>query len=239
MVPSLASLPAVPTGVLVAFWAFVGFENLTFLSRDLARPGRDFLPVALTSLGLLTALAIALTVAVALSTPAGQVDPVTGVVDAARRLPLGGVMALVLAVGVAVAILLNALAWVRGVGLVLRAAAAEGLLPQWLAGPDPAQPRRTIGLIAVGFTGAVLVVHHRPDVVVDMLASSSAVFVVIYVICIVAYTRATGLRGRSVVNLALVPVLLWTLVDAGPRALYAVGVLLVALVATRWRAGRA
>lgn len=235
VIPSTATLPAVPAGVLLAFWAFVGFENLTFLARDLRSPRRDFLPVALITLALLTTLAVGLTVAVALSTPTTEVDPVTGVVDAAARLPLGRGVALVVAAGVAVAILLNALAWVRGVALVLRAAAAERLLPGWFAGTDPAVPHRTILLLTAGFTVTVSVLHRWPDLVVDLLAAASAVFVVIYAVCIVAYARARGPRGWALANLALLPILLWSLVDSGPRALYAVVVLGVALAVTRWR----
>ncbi|WP_415857141.1 hypothetical protein [Sinomonas sp. G460-2] len=39
-------------GVLLAFWAFVGFENLTFLGRDLRDPRRHFLPVSAVAPGL-------------------------------------------------------------------------------------------------------------------------------------------------------------------------------------------
>ena len=238
VVPAAASLGAVPAGVLLAFWAFVGFENLTFLARDLARPRRDFMPVALITLGLLTALAVALTVAVALHVPASGVDPVTGIVDTAAGLPLGRGVALVVTAGVGVAILLNALAWVRGVGLVLDAAAREGLLPGRLVSPDPRQPRRTICLLALGFTGTVTVLHLYPGLVVDLIAAASAVFVVIYLICIVAYARSTGLRARTAANLALVPIMLWSLADSGPRALYAVAVLAAALLVTRGRRSR-
>lgn len=235
VLPTAGSLGAVPAGVLVAFWAFVGFENLTFLARDLAHPRRDFLPVALLTLALLTTLAVALTVAVAVHAPASGVDPVSGMVDAAQALPLGGAVALVLAGAVGAAILLNGLAWVRGIALVLASAAREGLLPGWLAGPDPRQPRRAIGLIAAGSSVTIATLHVVPGVVIDLLAAASAVFVVIYLICIAAYARSTGPRPWTLVNLALVPLLFWSLLDSGPRALYAVLVLAVAALLTRRR----
>jgi amino acid efflux transporter len=37
-------------GVVLAFWAFSGFENLTFLSREFRRPERDYLPVSAIAL---------------------------------------------------------------------------------------------------------------------------------------------------------------------------------------------
>lgn len=72
--------------------------------------------------------------------------------------------------------------------------------------------------------------------VVDLLAAASAVFVVIYLICIAAYARTNGLRPWPVANLALVPIMAVSLWQSGPRSLYAVAVLLVtALVTHRQR----
>ncbi len=237
VVPTISSLPSVPAGVLLAFWAFVGFENLTFLAGDLAHPRRDFRPVALITLALLAVLAIALTLAIAVHLPAPSVDPVTGLVDAARALP-GGVFA---AMGVAFAgtagILLNAVAWLRGVGLILSSAAREGLLPSVLAGRDPAQPRRAILVLAVGLTVTLVLLSTFPAAVVAALAAASAVFVVIYLICIVAFVRVGGPGWWTAAGCALIPLMLLTLVRSGLRASYAGAVLIVAL-AIRARADR-
>jgi amino acid transporter len=237
-VPTVASLTTVPAGVLLAFWAFVGFENLTFLARDLSDAGRDFAPVALITLALLGTLAVSLTIAVAVQIPAGSVDPVTGLVDATRSLPAGRVVAAVMAGAGALGILLNAVAWVRGVGLVLSAAARERLLPRVVAGPDEAQPRRAILLMTAGVTVTLVVLRMHPGLVVDLLAAASAVFVMIYLICIAAYARSSGLRPWSLANLALVPLMLWSLWESGARALYAVIVLAVAGTATYVRRSR-
>ena len=53
-VPDVPELALIPAGALVAFWAFIGFENLTFLARELPDPRRDFAPVAIISLALLS-----------------------------------------------------------------------------------------------------------------------------------------------------------------------------------------
>ncbi|OYN95141.1 hypothetical protein CGZ96_16705 [Enemella evansiae] len=235
VVPTVPALGAVPAGVLLAFWAFVGFENLTFLARDLSHPRRDFTAVSLISLGLLVTLAIGLTLAIAVRSAPVAVDPVTGLVDAARGLPGGPVGAVVVALAGAGGILLNALAWVRGVGLVLDSAAREGLAPAWIAGPDARQPRRAIGVLAGGFAVTLVVLQVFPGLVVDALAAASAVFVVIYLICIVAYARSTGPRPWTLANLALVPIMLVALWQSGLRSAYALVVLFVASLLTRRR----
>lgn len=76
----------------------------------------------------------------------------------------------------------------------------------------------------------------RPDLVVDMIASASGVFVIIYIMCIVAYVRTAGLRVWSVANLALVPLMAWSLIASGPRAIFSVAVFLVAGAVTLARA---
>ncbi len=231
VVPTASSLPGVPAGVLLAFWAFVGFENLTFLARDLAHPQRDFRRVAVLTLVLLAVLTVALTVAVAAHRSAARVDPVTGLVDVARRLPGGQVAAVLVATAGTAGILLNAVAWLRGVGLVLAAAARDGLLPGRLAGPDPAQPRRAVMVLAAGIGATTVILVAAPALVVPALAAASAVFVVIYLICIVAFVRANGPRFWSVANAALIPVMLLSLLRSPGRSAYAMIALGAALVA--------
>lgn len=228
VLPDGPALALVPAGALIAFWAFIGFENLTFLARELPDPRRDFAPVAMTTLALLLALVLALTMAVVVQT--AQADPVTGVVDAVRSTPWGGVVAGVLAASGLLGMALNAVAWTRGVGIVISAAAADGLLPRAFAAAPDATPRRAVLLLSAGFTVTLTILLVRPDLVVDMLGAASGVFVLIYIMCIVAYVRTAGLRVWGVANLLLVPLMAWTLISSGSRAIFPVAVLLVAAV---------
>ncbi|MBM6588733.1 amino acid permease [Brevibacterium sp. RIT 803] len=221
----------VPVGFMVAFWAFIGFENLTFLARDLPDPKREFMPIALTSLGLLLLLTTSLTVAVLVLTP--RADPVTGVVDALRTTPYGDAAALVLAASGAVGMLLNSVAWVRGVGLVIDSAARDGILPHSVAGRDALNPRRAITIMSCGFAISLVLLQQKPTLVIDMLAAASGVFIVIYTLCILAYVRAFGLRVSTVANLALVPFLLWSLASSGWRAAFPLAAVLIAWVIVR------
>ncbi|WP_231442019.1 APC family permease [Brevibacterium zhoupengii] len=231
IIPEGGDVLLVPVGFMVAFWAFIGFENLTFLARDLPDPKRDFMPIALTSLGLLLLLTTSLTVAVLVLTP--NTDPVTGVVDALRMTPYGNIVALVLAVSGVVGMLLNAVAWVRGVGLVIDSAARDGILPHRIAGPDALNPRRAITIMSCGFAATLVLLQQNPDLVIDMLAAASGVFMVIYTLCILAYVRAFGLRASTVANLVLVPVLVWSLASSGWRAAFPLTAVLIAWIIVR------
>lgn len=238
VVPDASELALVPAGALIAFWAFIGFENLTFFARELPDPRRDFAPVAIISLALLLVLVLALTAAV--QAQSSQVDPVTGIVDALQSTPWGGATASVLAAMGILAITLNAVAWTRGVASIISVAAAERILPRALAVDSGATPRRAVLVLSAGFTVSLIILMVRPDLVVDMIGAASGVFVLIYIMCIVAYIRTVGLRVWSVANLALIPLMAWSLVSSGPRAIFPVAVFLVAGAITLVRArGRA
>lgn len=208
-------------GVLLAFWAFVGFENLTFLGRELRRPAKDFLAVSAVALAVYGGFALGLTLTIAATVEQSAVDPVTGLLQlATSRSVQGGVAVVALA-----AMLINAAAWVRGVDRLVAGAAREGRLPRHLVRVRAART----ALLACLFALSLLALTVRPDLVVSALAASSAVFVIIYLTCTVAYVRVVGLTPRSCLNALLVPAMLLTLVESGDRSLYGVTVALACL----------
>jgi len=225
LVPEAAGLGVVPSGMLIAFWAFVGFENLTFVARDMRNPRRDFGFVAAVALGLLVSLAVLLTVAIARQMD--TVDPLTGVVDALRVGRPGPTIAAVVAAVGAAGVLLNALAWVRGCALVLDAAAGEGIFPTRLATPGQT-PRRAICALTLGFVATLGVLARWPEAVVDLMAAASAVFVIIYVLCILAHLRQHPPIAWAVANALVLPVMITMLIGSGWRSVYGLVVLVLA-----------
>jgi amino acid efflux transporter len=81
------------------------------------------------------------------------------------------------------------------------------------------------------FTVVLTVLAEVPGILVDAVAAASAIFIVLYLLCIVSYLRVRGLVVRSVVNLLLLAPLAASLVQSGWRSLYGVVVLVLALVA--------
>jgi amino acid efflux transporter len=228
--PDLSSLGVLLPGVVLAFWAFAGFENLTFLSREFRDPRKDFLPVSATALGVYGVFTILLTVAIAVRIPRGEVDEVTGLLQLARTIEPRQLVVLAVTVIAFGAMVLNAVAWVWGVSRLVQGAGSSGILPRSLAVVSGSGvPRRAVFLLSGLFlvVGTVLVVW--PGVVVDAVATASAIFIVLYLLSIVSYARVRGFTVRSVLNLVLLLVLAASLVQSGWRSLYAVVVLAVAL----------
>jgi amino acid efflux transporter len=209
-------------GVLLAFWAFVGFENLTFLGRELRDPSRDFLPVSAAALCLYGGFAVALTLTIAVRVERLAVDPVAGLLDIATNAALRVVVAVV-AVS---AMLINSAAWVRGVSHLIANAGRSGQLPA----PLGRRPLARTALLAVLFTTTLTTLAIEPQLTVDALAAASAVFVLIYLICIVSYLRGQGLTKRTALNAALIPVMLLTLIQSGTRAIYGITIAIACLI---------
>jgi amino acid efflux transporter len=230
LAPDLGGLGVLLPGVVLAFWAFAGFENLTFLSREFRQPERDFLPVSAAALGLYGLLTVLLTVALAVRVPRGQVDQVVGLLQLARTMQPRPVVVTAVTVIALATMTLNAAAWVWGVSRLVADAADSAILPSALARTsDGGVPRRGVlllgGLCAVTLTVLGLV----PGVLVDAVATAGVIFVLLYLLSITSYLRTRGISLRSVANLLLLVVLTASLVRSGWRSVYGVVVLLLAL----------
>ncbi|ONI87749.1 hypothetical protein ALI22I_21435 [Saccharothrix sp. ALI-22-I] len=229
--PDLTELGVLLPGVVLAFWAFAGFENLTFLSKEFRDPRRDFLPVSATALGVYGVFTILLTVAIAVRIPRSEVDEVTGLLQLAQTIQPRQLVVLVVTVIAFGAMVLNAVAWVWGVSRLVQGAATSGILPRGLSVTTAnGVPRRAIFLLSGLFALVGVVLVTWPDVIVDAVATASAIFIVLYLLSIISYARVRGFTVRSVLNLLLLGVLGVSLVQSGWRSIYAVVVLAVALV---------
>src|SRR5918997_1906403 len=98
VVPELAGLDPILAGVLVAFWAFAGFENMTFVAGEMRNPGRDYLLATLVALIAYGTLSMLLTANVAAIVPPAQVDELAGVAQIAEHVPAPGVAVAVITV---------------------------------------------------------------------------------------------------------------------------------------------
>ncbi len=235
VLPHGGGLGVVLPGVLLSFWAFAGFENLTFLSREFRRPDRDFLPVSAIALTVYGVFTILLTIAIAVRIPRGEVDEVTGLLQLAATMHPSGLLIWAVTVIAVSAMLLNAVAWVWGVSGVVGDAARNRMLPRRFTPADDSGgvPRRTAALLTGLFSVTFVVLVLFPELVVDATAAASAIFMILYVFAIVSYIRVRGVTVRSMLNLALLVVMVASLAQAGWQSVYGV-VVLLAILTAQW-----
>jgi amino acid efflux transporter len=237
VVPTLAGIDPILAGILVAFWAYAGFENMTFVAGELRNPRRDYLLSSFVALGATGVLAALLTANVAAIFPPGEVDELTGVAQLTQHAAVPGLGAAVLTVLALALVQANVSSWLWGISRLLFATARDGRMPAALAAVDARGiPRRAVLVLAVPGAAVTAVASLAPGVVLPFVVAVSAVFVFLYLLALASYLRtprSTPKRAGAAVLLVAIAALLAT---RGWYAAYPVGVAAVAVAwATRGR----
>jgi amino acid efflux transporter len=235
VMPQLDSLSPILAGVLVAFWGFAGFENMTFVAGEMRNPKRDYLLasfIALASYGLLAAL---LTANIGAIFAPGEVDQLAGVAQLAGRVTGGAVVITVLALALMQA---NNASWLWGISRLLFSSARDGRAPSWLAVLDARGiPRRAVLVLQLPGACLTCVAAFVPGLVLHLVVGVSAVFMFIYALALASYVRTRRPWPRRAGAGVLLAAMLAVLASQG---WYALPPLLVAAATTSasWRARR-
>lgn len=233
VVPAFGPPGPILSGIVVAFWAYAGFENLTFIAGEFRNPRRDF-PLAMGAAFLTYGgLAVALTATVAALVPRDHVNAVAGLFQLAQHvgpsgLATGEIVAFALAL-----MQLNATSWLWGMSRLVYASARAGRLPGWFAHLDGRDlPARAIVVLGVAFVAVTSVAAAVPSLLVGALTVASSVFLFLYLLCVVSYLRVERGRGKRLAYGVFLVFLLAILASVGAKALYPAAIFLVALLAS-------
>lgn len=207
VVPALTALDPVLAGVLVAFWAFAGFENMTFIAGELRNPRRDYLLATMIALAAYATLAILLTANLAAIVPRTEVDELAGLAQLAQEIALPGIGIAVLTVLALALVQANTSSWLWGTSRLLQAGAREGRLPRWLAPLDRRGiPRRAVLFLALPGAALTVLAAIVPAVIVPFVVVASAVFLFLYALALASFvhtSRGALRRGGGALLLIL------------------------------------
>ena len=230
--PELGAAGPILGGTAVAFWAFAGFENLTFIAGEFANPRRDFVLAVVLAVAIYGALAIALTANIAGTIPPAELNQLSGVLQLAQTLSPRWLATWAVTVFALALMQVNATSWLWGMSRLLYAAARAGRLPSAFGRLDRHDlPRRAIWTLGAVLAAVTCLFASLPGLLVEALVTASSVFVVLYLLCIVSYVRSERSTGRRIGAFALLVFLLSTLGGVGLRALYPLGVLALSVAA--------
>jgi amino acid efflux transporter len=230
VVPRLDSLSPLLGGVLVAFWGFAGFENMTFVAGEMRNPKRDYLVATFTALVAYGLLAALLTANVGAILKPGEIHELAGVAQLAGHLTGGAVVITVLALALMQA---NNASWLWGISRLLFSSARDGRAPAWLAALDARGiPRRAVLVLQLPGAALTCVAAFVPGLVLHLVVGVSAVFMFIYVLALASYVRTPRPWPRRAGAGVLLATMLGVLVSQG---WYALPPLAVATIAARAR----
>jgi amino acid efflux transporter len=230
VLPTVSAPGTILSGIVVAFWAYVGFENLTFIAGEFRNPRRDF-PLAMIAAFLVYGgLALALTVIIAALIPRDRVSQFSGLFQLAEHITPAWLATGIIVVFALTIMQLSAASWLWGMSRLLYASAREQRLPRFFAQLDRrALPRRAILLLSSAFVVMTVITALFPDLLVGVLTIASSVFLFLYLLCLLSYLRITQNWGKRLVYGVFFIFLLTTLVSIGLKILYPIGVFLLTL----------
>ncbi|MGL4767693.1 MAG: APC family permease [Formosimonas sp.] len=169
------------------FWAFLGWENMSFGLGELHDPKRNIPRVYAWSF--LCVIALYITLAAVMSGAAWQGRPVAGE---------SGLLALfhtpwlrfILGITMGLMMISSQNAWIFGASRMLYSGANEGFFPRSWASLNAAQmPERALWLLFCAFTLALLLLTTRLISVAQMMTLVSQNFMVLYAVSLLAYWR--------------------------------------------------
>lgn len=230
VLPTFSALGPILAGIVVAFWAYAGFENLTFIAGEFRNPRRDFPLAMIVAFLVYGGLAIALTMIIATTIPRGQVSHFSGLFQLAEHITPAYLATSIIVVFALTIMQLNAASWLWGMSRLIYSAAKTHRLPHWFAHLNHrGLPIRAILLLGIAFVVITLLTAAFPTLLVNVLTIASAVFLFLYLLCIVSYMRIMHNHGKRLIYGALFVFLFITLISVGLKVLYPLIIFLLAL----------
>ncbi len=234
VLPTVSAPGPILSGMVVAFWAYVGFENLTFIAGEMRHPRRDFPLAMIVAFLVYGGLAVALTVIIAALIPHDQVSAFSGLFQLAERLTPAWLAMSIIVVFALTIMQLNAASWLWGMSRLLYSSARTNRLPGWFAHLDGrGLPRRAILVLGSAFVVMTGLTAVFPNVLVSVLTVASSVFLWLYLLCLLSYLRLTSSTGKRLIYGVFFLFLLATLLSIGLKILYPIAVFLLAWCASR------
>jgi amino acid efflux transporter len=236
VIPAFGAPGSILSGIVITFWAYAGFENLTFIAGEFRNPRRDFPLVMIVAFLVYGGLIVTLTVIIAALIPRKEVSGLSGLFQLAERIRPAWLATGIIAVFALIVMQLNAASWLWGMSRLVHSSARNKRLPRWFAYLDDREiPRRAILVLGGVFMVITAITVAFPDLLINAFTVASSVFLFLYLLCLVSYLRVTRSHGKRLVYGALLVFLLATLLSVGLKILYPIAVFLFALVASLTR----
>jgi amino acid efflux transporter len=236
---------AIVDGVMATgsvFFAFTGWEMLSFTTEEYADPRRDFPRAVVLSFVIVVVMYLLLAMAVQTQLPRGADSTLAAPVQAVIGATVSRAAAQLIAVLGVVIILANLTGAVWGASRLVMSSAREGLLPSGLASLGRSgNPRRAVIACATGFVLVIVANRLGWLGLATLLTVAGRNFFLLYLLCAGAYTRMFAGRERVFGIAATVVLGAIAVATFGPAQLvYAAGLtgLGFAISATRVARGR-
>jgi amino acid efflux transporter len=211
---------SISKAIVLAFWAYAGFENLSFIAGEFKNPKRDYflsMIIALVVCGLLY-FAISINYAALISN--NNVDSVAGLSQLTSLAGLSPTFSIVLALFAIFCVLINLISWTWGISRLIFVSANKGFLPRYFGVQKNNIPRRSMLLLGTIFFVTLSLGILLPQYFESALKVVSTNFVFVYVLCLLSYVIYVKNLLKRLVGLILLLGLIILLSSSGWLLLY-------------------
>ena len=208
------------SSITMAFWAFAGFENLTFITQDFKNPRRDFLLSMVIALVVCGALYLGITANYAAIIPYTEIQTVMGLFQLSQIVEPRNVSGFVIVALAVLALKTNFNSWIRGLSAMIKVSSEKGHLPEGLQIGN-----RALLLLGSLFSITLILSLMFPDFLETGLVMVSSNFVVIYVLCTVSFLIVSRSTPKRIMALITLLVLVFSLFTSGQKLLYPLAIL--------------
>ncbi len=214
------------------FWAYLGFENITFLSGEFKNPRRDLLASLLAGLACVVFLYFGLSYVVVGLLNKSHLTEVTPIIEVINRVS-GRAAGFVAGVISVLIVFINLNAWVWGASRSIYSASKNNALPKFLSKVNRyGSPHTSIATLLTAWAIALSVYTLFRLNLAEMFTLANQNFAIMYLISVAAYLRLNyGLRRIfGFTTLAVIAVFMFAY---GYALIYPVALSLLAVVYRR------
>jgi amino acid efflux transporter len=175
-------------GIVVSFWAFAGFENLTFIAGEFKNPSRDIKLSMFIALLLSGLLYLLLSESCASHIAQENINPIAGLYQLAETVPSKHITTFVITIFAFLAVQINFNSWIWGISRLIYSSAQSNKFPSYFSTLNNKHiPARAIYLLAIIFSSVLLFSVFFLGLLKSVLVVVSTNFVFIYFLCMISY----------------------------------------------------
>lgn len=217
-------------GAVLAFWAFAGFENLTFLYDQFKNPKRDLLITIVVSILFCGIIYILLVANYAALVPIEKVSNTVGLLQLARSISSPHIL-YIISVFAFFAVLINFISWTSGiVSLMSKSTESNALSPRIIY--IFKTKKSPIILLYSLFVLNTIIGLVSPSIFENILKTVSSNFLILYFMLICSYIVFTKNLFKKIIAICLAIVLILTISTSGVLLIYPLILFMLSIIYT-------
>ncbi len=177
------------SGLILAFWAFAGFENLTFMAKNFKNPQKDMFFACMVSIIVCGAIYFMLTLNYAsISSNIEGSKKLSGLYDLAASIEPQNFSVILIVLFAYFAVQINFNTWIEGIANMVVQSAKSGFLPSYLDKTNKSgKPNVAILNIGIIFSLVVVFAYFMPKYFDSLLQTVSTNFLLMYLLAMLSY----------------------------------------------------